>query len=176
MYRHQLVFENKSTGESAIVEVAQQQLHKVVIDDLSFEVLIKHDRPYYKDEPIHSTEPFLVDGVEVVMTPKQIVEKRKADPKGRICSNCIWWDRETGRKYFNEQTHKYSNGSLSQIEEIIEALASTCKGMPLTESSIGYCPKYGGGLLCGERGPACDQYKGRPWLARVRNWWRLAIK
>lgn len=93
----------------------------------------------------------------------------------RYCENCQHWDRHEGVRQYEEQTHRYANGSFSRIEEIINAVCRHNKLRPLTPTTIGYCPIRH--MLCGESSKACRQdYIPRPWPARCRNWWRRMFR
>lgn len=95
--------------------------------------------------------------------------------KNKYCMNCFHWDREEGVRLYEEQTHKYGDGSFSRVEQIIRAVAQHNKTRPLTPSNIGYCPLHL--RLCPESAKACvEHYDPRPWLARVRNWWTRMFK
>lgn len=111
-------------------------------------------------------------GVLVSLDVSEIYEKASEDPNripGKVCHNCQLWDREEGRRQFSAQTHTYADGSFSRIEEIIKAVSTKNKAQPLTLTVIGYCPVHL--KLCAESSIACTDYKARPWLARIKNWW-----
>ena len=95
--------------------------------------------------------------------------------KYKVCMNCLRWDREEGKRMFSAQTHKYANGSFSQVEEVMRMVASRAKGQTLTLTVVGYCPVHS--RICAESSKAClSDYKPRPWLARFRNWWKRQFR
>jgi len=95
--------------------------------------------------------------------------------KHKVCMNCILWDREEGVRQFSAQTHNYANGSFSQVEEVMRMVAARCKGQTLTLTTVGYCPIHV--RICAESSKACkSDYKPKPWLARVKNWWRRQFR
>jgi len=133
-----------------------------------------HEFPIYADVPVDLVEcrVSVPAGTMLLMEPVQIFEKRKKRGS-KVCMNCRLWDRKAGQERLTHKSHLYGNGSFSQTEEIVRAVAAKSKLPPLTPETVGYCPVHLGGKLCHEGSPACkEHYTAYPWIVRWRNWWR----
>ena len=111
------------------------------------------------------------NGPDLILAVTEVFAKAQDDPTRiarKYCLNCFFWDRDEGKKAFQEETHQYGNGSFSMIEEVTKAVASKNRLRPLTAKIVGYCPVHL--KLCSEGAMACPEYDPRPWFVRLRNW------
>ena len=179
-YNFMVRLENAAGEKVAAVKTTSEVLRKqpVTLCD-GYEVTLAPPGSLYCNEVLLRDR----ESVEIDAKHKALLEvaehfqRAQEDPDrlpGKVCHNCLIFDRAEGRALFTDPTHKYANGSFNQFAEITKAVAANNRARTLTVDVVGYCPIHL--KLCAESSVACSSYDPKPWVARVRNWWIRAFR
>lgn len=88
-----------------------------------------------------------------ILTPPLRLRKH---PEGKVCGECIYFNRQRGQEELKNVTHQYQNGSLAMTEEIIKQICDLERKPNLTKDIVGHCPVNQ--ELCAETSPACEEF------------------